>query len=180
MTNDEALAKKINSAIFPALQGGPLLHVIAAKAVAFGEVLDPMWKAYAKQVKLNARVLSDVLLQRGFDLVSGGTDNHLILVSLLHKDFSGDEASQALECAGITVNKNSVPNDTRSAMQTSGVRIGSAALTTLGMKEAEFELIAHRICDVLDDITNVARHAEIKKELVTLLQKFSVYSCSTY
>ncbi|MFB1009817.1 MAG: serine hydroxymethyltransferase, partial [Sulfurospirillum sp.] len=180
MTNDEALAKKINSAIFPALQGGPLLHVIAAKAVAFGEVLDPMWKEYAKQVKLNARVLSNVLLQRGFDLVSGGTDNHLILVSLLHKDFSGDEASQALERAGITVNKNSVPNDTRSAMQTSGVRIGSSALTTLGMKEAEFELIAHRICDVLDDITNVARHAEIKKELVTLLQKFSVYSCSTY
>lgn len=180
MTNDEALAKKINSAIFPALQGGPLLHVIAAKAVAFGEVLDPMWKAYAKQVKLNARVLSDVLLQRGFDLVSGGTDNHLILVSLLSKDFSGDEASKALERAGITVNKNSVPNDTRSAMQTSGVRIGSSALTTLGMKEAEFELIAHHICDVLDDITNVARHAEIKKELVTLLQKFSVYSCSTY
>ena len=147
MTNDEALAKKINSAIFPALQGGPLLHVIAAKAVAFGEVLDPMWKEYAKQVKLNARVLSDVLLQRGFDLVSGGTDNHLILVSLLSKDFSGDEASKALERAGITVNKNSVPNDTRSAMQTSGVRIGSSALTTLGMKEAEFELIAHRICD---------------------------------
>jgi glycine hydroxymethyltransferase len=112
MTNDEALAKKINSAIFPALQGGPLLHVIAAKAVAFGEVLDPMWKEYAKQVKLNARVLSDVLLQRGFDLVSGGTDNHLILVSLLSKDFSGDEASKALERAGITVNKNSVPNDT--------------------------------------------------------------------
>ena len=104
----------------------------------------------------------------------------MILVSLLSKDFSGDEASKALERAGITVNKNSVPNDTRSAMQTSGVRIGSAALTTLGMKEAEFELIAHRICDVLDDITNVARHAEIKKELVTLLQKFSVYSCSTY
>ena len=180
MTNDEALAKKINSAIFPALQGGPLLHVIAAKAVAFGEVLDPMWKEYAKQVKLNARVLSDVLLQRGFDLVSGGTDNHLILVSLLSKDFSGDEASKALERAGITVNKNSVPNDTRSAMQTSGVRIGSSALTTLGMKEAEFELIAHRIGDVLDDITNVARDAEIKKELVTLLQKFSVYSCSTY
>jgi glycine hydroxymethyltransferase len=180
MTNDEALAKKINSAIFPALQGGPLLHVIAAKAVAFGEVLDPMWKEYAKQVKLNARVLSDVLLQRGFDLVSGGTDNHLILVSLLSKDFSGDEASKALERAGITVNKNSVPNDTRSAMQTSGVRIGSSALTTLGMKEAEFELIAHRIGDVIDDITNVARHAEIKKELVTLLQKFSVYSCSTY
>ncbi|WP_333803716.1 serine hydroxymethyltransferase [Sulfurospirillum sp.] len=180
MSNDEALAKKINSAIFPSLQGGPLLHVIAAKAVAFGEVLDPKWKEYAKQIKLNARVLSDVLLQRGFELVSGGTDNHLILVSLLSKDFSGDEASKALERAGITVNKNSVPNDTRSAMQTSGVRIGSSALTTLGMKETEFELIAHRICDVLDDITNVTRHAEIKKELVTLLQKFSVYSCSTY
>ncbi|MCD8543713.1 MAG: serine hydroxymethyltransferase [Sulfurospirillum cavolei] len=180
MTNDEALAKKINSAVFPALQGGPLLHVIAAKAVAFGEVLDPSWKAYAKQVKQNARVLSDVFLQRGFDLVSGGTDNHLILVSLLNKDYSGDEASKALENAGITVNKNSVPNDTRSAALTSGIRVGSAALTTLGMQEEEFTFIAHKMCDVLDHIDTKTLHVKIKKELMTLLANFKVYEQATY
>lgn len=180
MTNDEALAKKINSAVFPALQGGPLLHVIAAKAVAFGEVLDPSWKAYAKQVKRNASVLGEVMLERGFDLVSGGTDNHLILVSLLNKDYSGDEASKALENAGITVNKNSVPNDTRSAALTSGVRIGSAALTTLGMKEEEFTFIAHKICDVLDNIHTKTLHVKIKKELMALLANFKVYEQATY
>ena len=180
MTNDEALAKKINSAVFPALQGGPLLHVIAAKAVAFGEVLDPSWKAYAKQVKQNARVLSEVFLQRGFDLVSGGTDNHLILVSLLNKEYSGDEASKALENAGITVNKNSVPNDTRSAALTSGIRVGSAALTTLGMQEEEFTFIAHKMCDVLDHIDNKTLHVKIKKELMALLANFKVYEQATY
>ncbi|WP_060826254.1 serine hydroxymethyltransferase [Sulfurospirillum cavolei] len=180
MTNDEALAKKINSAVFPALQGGPLLHVIAAKAVAFGEVLDPSWKAYAKHVKQNARVLSDVFLQRGFDLVSGGTDNHLILVSLLNKEYSGDEASKALENAGITVNKNSVPNDTRSAALTSGIRVGSAALTTLGMQEEEFTFIAHKMCDVLDHIDNKTLHVKIKKELMALLANFKVYESATY
>jgi len=180
MTNDEALAKKINAAIFPGIQGGPLLHVIAAKAVAFGEVLKPEWKAYAKQVKRNASVLGEVLLERGFNLVSGGTDNHLILVSLLNKDYSGEEASTALENAGITVNKNSVPNDTRSAKLTSGIRIGSAALTTLGMKEKEFEVIAHRICDVLENRDNLALHVKIKKELVALLKNFQVYESATY
>lgn len=180
MTNDEALAKKINSAVFPALQGGPLLHVIAAKAVAFGEVLDPSWKAYAQQVKRNASILGEVMLERGFDLVSGGTDNHLILVSLLNKDYSGDEASKALENAGITVNKNSVPNDTRSAALTSGVRIGSAALTTLGMKEEEFTFIAHKICDVLDNIHTKTLHVKIKKELIALLANFKVYEQATY
>lgn len=180
MTNDEVLAKKINSAVFPALQGGPLLHVIAAKAVAFGEVLDPSWKAYAQQVKRNASVLGEVMLERGFDLVSGGTDNHLILVSLLNKDYSGDEASKALENAGITVNKNSVPNDTRSAALTSGVRIGSAALTTLGMKEEEFTFIAHKICDVLDNIHTKTLHVKIKKELMALLANFKVYESATY
>jgi len=180
MTNDEALAKKINAAIFPGIQGGPLLHVIAAKAVAFGEVLKPEWKAYTKQVKCNASILGEVLLERGFDLVSGGTDNHLILVSLLNKDFSGEEASTALENAGITVNKNSVPGDTRSAKLTSGIRIGSAALTTLGMKEKEFVLIAHRICDVLENRDNLALHVKIKKELVALLKNFQVYDCAMY
>jgi len=180
MTNDEALSKKINAAIFPGIQGGPLLHVIAAKAVAFGEVLKPQWKEYAKQVKRNASVLGEVLLERGFDLVSGGTDNHLILVSLLNKDYSGEEASTALENAGITVNKNSVPGDTRSAKLTSGIRIGSAALTTLGLREKEFELIAHRICDVLENRDNLALHVKIKKELVALLKNFHVYESATY
>ncbi|MEV9500143.1 serine hydroxymethyltransferase, partial [Aliarcobacter butzleri] len=150
MTNDEEIAKKINSAIFPGLQGGPLVHVIAAKAVAFKEILDPKWKDYAKQVKANARVLGEVLTKRGYDIVSGGTDNHLVLVSFLNKPFSGKDADAALGNAGITVNKNTVPGETRSPFVTSGIRIGSPALTARGMKEKEFELIANKICDVLD------------------------------
>ncbi|MDN5099176.1 serine hydroxymethyltransferase, partial [Aliarcobacter butzleri] len=143
MTNDEEIAKKINSAIFPGLQGGPLVHVIAAKAVAFKEILDPKWKDYAKQVKANARVLGEVLTKRGYDIVSGGTDNHLVLVSFLNKPFSGKDADAALGNAGITVNKNTVPGETRSPFVTSGIRIGSPALTARGMKEKEFELIAN-------------------------------------
>ncbi|MCG3691542.1 serine hydroxymethyltransferase, partial [Aliarcobacter butzleri] len=145
MTNDEEIAKKINSAIFPGLQGGPLVHVIAAKAVAFKEILDPKWKDYAKQVKANARVLGEVLTKRGYDIVSGGTDNHLVLVSFLNKPFSGKDADAALGNAGITVNKNTVPGETRSPFVTSGIRIGSPALTARGMKEKEFELIANKI-----------------------------------
>ncbi|MGM0518353.1 MAG: serine hydroxymethyltransferase, partial [Campylobacterota bacterium] len=145
MTNDEDIAKKVNSAIFPGLQGGPLVHVIAAKAVAFKEVLDSSWKEYAKQVKANASKLAEVLIQRGYDIVSNGTDNHLVLVSFLNKDFSGKDADAALGNAGITVNKNTVPGETRSPFVTSGVRIGSAALTTRGMKEKEFEIIGNKI-----------------------------------
>ncbi|RZV13704.1 serine hydroxymethyltransferase, partial [Aliarcobacter butzleri] len=159
MTNDEEIAKKINSAIFPGLQGGPLVHVIAAKAVAFKEILDPKWKDYAKQVKANARVLGEVLTKRGYDIVSGGTDNHLVLVSFLNKPFSGKDADAALGNAGITVNKNTVPGETRSPFVTSGIRIGSPALTARGMKEKEFELIANKICDVLDDINNTSLQA---------------------
>ncbi|MFW2604895.1 serine hydroxymethyltransferase, partial [Aliarcobacter butzleri] len=159
MTNDEEIAKKINSAIFPGLQGGPLVHVIAAKAVAFKEILDPKWKDYAKQVKANAKVLGEVLTKRGYDIVSGGTDNHLVLVSFLNKPFSGKDADAALGNAGITVNKNTVPGETRSPFVTSGIRIGSPALTARGMKEKEFELIANKICDVLDDINNTSLQA---------------------
>jgi glycine hydroxymethyltransferase len=180
MTNDEEMAKKINSAIFPGIQGGPLIHVIAAKAVAFKEILDPSWKEYAKQVKANAKVLEVVLTKRGYDLVSGGTDNHLVLVSFLDKDFSGKDADAALERAGITVNKNGVPNDTRSPFITSGIRIGSPALTARGMKEAEFELIANRICDVLDNITDAELHAKINKELEELAKGFVIYNKSTF
>ncbi len=180
MTNDEDIAKKINSAIFPGLQGGPLVHVIAAKAVAFKEILDPKWKDYAKQVKANAKVLGEVLVSRGYDIVSGGTDNHLVLVSFLNKPFSGKEADAALGDAGITVNKNTVPGETRSPFVTSGIRIGSPALTARGMKEKEFEYIANKICDVLDNIKDKELHKKINKELEELASKFVIYSSSTY
>ena len=180
MTNDEDIAKKINSAIFPGIQGGPLIHVIAAKAVAFKEILDPSWKIYAKQIKANTKILGEVLVNRGYDLVSGGTDNHLILVSFLNKEFSGKEADAALGNAGITVNKNTVPGETRSPFVTSGVRIGSAALTARGMKEDEFELIANKIADILDDIQNTKLQESIKEELKQLAQKFVIYTKSTY
>ncbi|KLD98362.1 serine hydroxymethyltransferase [Aliarcobacter butzleri] len=180
MTNDEEIAKKINSAIFPGLQGGPLVHVIAAKAVAFKEILDPKWKDYAKQVKANARVLGEVLTKRGYDIVSGGTDNHLVLVSFLNKPFSGKDADAALGNAGITVNKNTVPGETRSPFVTSGIRIGSPALTARGMKEKEFELIANKICDVLDDINNTSLQVKISKELEELSSNFVIYNNGTY
>lgn len=180
MTNDEDLAKKINSAIFPGLQGGPLVHVIAAKAVAFGEILKPAWTDYAKQVKANAKILGEVLVKRGYDIVSGGTDNHLVLVSFLNKDFSGKDADAALGNAGITVNKNTVPGETRSPFVTSGIRIGSPALTARGMKEKEFEFIANKICDVLDDIENSDLQASVNKELEHLASNFVIYSQSTY
>ncbi|MCK9336982.1 MAG: serine hydroxymethyltransferase [Arcobacteraceae bacterium] len=180
LTNDEDIAKKINSAIFPGTQGGPLIHVIAAKAVAFGEVLKPEWKEYAAQVKANARVLGEVLVKRGFELVSGGTDNHLVLLSFVNRDFSGKEADAALGNAGITVNKNTVPGETRSPFVTSGIRIGSPALTARGMKEAEFEFIAEKIADVLNDINNTELQAKVKKELEELASKFVIYNQSTY
>ena len=180
LTNDEEISKKINSAIFPGIQGGPLVHVIAAKAVAFKEILDPAWKDYAKQVKANIKVLADVLIKRGYDLVSGGTDNHLVLVSFLNKPFSGKDADAALGNAGITVNKNTVPGETRSPFVTSGIRIGSPALTARGMKEKEFEIIANKICDVLDNIEDTALHAKINKELEDLASNFVIYNQSTF
>ncbi len=180
MTNDEEIAKKMNSAIFPALQGGPLVHVIAAKAVGFKYNLSPEWKDYAKQVKANAKVLGEVLVKRGYDLVSGGTDNHLVLLSFLNRDFSGKDADIALGNAGITVNKNTVPGETRSPFVTSGIRIGSPALTSRGMKEKEFEFIANKIADVLDDINNTELQAAVKKELKELAQNFIIYHQSTY
>jgi len=180
MTNDEDIAKKINSAIFPGLQGGPLVHVIAGKAVAFKEILDPKWKDYAKQVKANAKVLGEVLVSRGYDIVSGGTDNHLVLVSFLNKEFSGKDADAALGNAGITVNKNTVPGETRSPFVTSGIRVGSPALTARGMKEKEFEIIANKMCDVLDDIENTKLQETIAQELKELASNFVIYNQSTY
>ncbi|WP_456450706.1 serine hydroxymethyltransferase [Hydrogenimonas sp.] len=180
LTNDEELAKKINSAIFPGIQGGPLVHVIAAKAVGFGKNLEESWKAYARQVKANAKILADILMARGYDVVSGGTDNHLVLVSFLNKDFSGKDADAALGNAGITVNKNTVPGETRSPFVTSGIRIGSPALTARGMKEPEFEIIANAICDVLDDIGNEAKQKKIKEEMTALARRFVIYDRPTY
>jgi len=180
LTNDEEIAKKINSAIFPGIQGGPLVHVIAAKAVGFAENLKPEWTAYAKQVRANAKVLADVLIKRGYDIVSGGTDNHLVLVSFLNKEFSGKEADLALGHAGITVNKNTVPGETRSPFVTSGVRIGSPALTARGMKEKEFEIIANKIADVLDNINDEALHVKIKDEMKALASNFIIYDRPTY
>ncbi len=180
MTNDPEIAKKVNSAIFPGLQGGPLVHVIAAKAVGFGENLKPEWKEYAKQVRRNAETLATVLMNRGYNVVSGGTDNHLVLVSFLDKDFSGKDADEALGRAGITVNKNTVPGETRSPFITSGIRIGSPALTARGMKEAEFELIANRIADVLDNIHDTNLQEKIRQEMVALARKFVIYTQPTY
>lgn len=180
LTNDEEIAKKVNSAIFPGIQGGPLVHVIAAKAVGFAENLKPEWTTYAKQVRANAKVLADVLIKRGYDIVSGGTDNHLVLVSFLNKEFSGKEADLALGHAGITVNKNTVPGETRSPFVTSGVRIGSPALTARGMKEKEFEIIANKIADVLDNINDETLHVKIKAEMKALASNFIIYDRPTY
>jgi glycine hydroxymethyltransferase len=180
MTNDEDIAKKINSAIFPGLQGGPLVHVVAAKAVGFKHNLSDEWKTYAKQVKVNASKLAEVLVARGYDVVSGGTDNHLVLVSFLDKAFSGKDADAALGAAGITVNKNTVPGETRSPFVTSGIRIGSPALTSRGMKEAEFELIANKIADVLDNVNDSELHAKIKDEMKELASNFVIYDKPIY
>ena len=173
-------SKKINSAIFPGIQGGPLVHVVAAKAVGFKHNLSPEWKTYAQSVKANAKILGEILISRGYDVVSGGTDNHLVLVSFLDKGFSGKDADLALGNAGITVNKNTVPGETRSPFVTSGVRIGSSALTSRGMGIAEFEVIANKIADVLDDVNNTEKHTEIKAELEILASKFVIYNQPTY
>lgn len=180
MTNDEDIAKKINSAIFPGIQGGPLVHIIAAKAVGFAYNLKPDWKVYAKNVKSNIKILSDVMIKRGYNIVSGGTDNHLVLVSFLDKDFSGKDADIALGNAGITVNKNTVPGETRSPFVTSGIRIGSAALTARGMGIKEFEIIAGMIADILDDIKDLDLQKKIKKEVKELASNFIIYDRPTY
>ena len=184
MCNDEDLAKKINSAIFPGFQGGPLMHVIAAKAVSFKEILEPSWKDYAKAMVKNTQVLAKVIEQRGakkgYKVVSGGSDNHLALITFLNLDFSGKDAEEALQNAGITVNKNTVPNENRSPFVTSGIRLGSPALTARGMGESEFEWIAHKIADILDDIKNVKLQESIKEEIKQLSAKFVIYTQSTY
>ncbi|EIY4963232.1 serine hydroxymethyltransferase [Campylobacter jejuni] len=175
MTNDEELAKKINSAIFPGIQGGPLMHVIAAKAVGFKFNLSDEWKVYAKQVRTNAQVLANVLMDRKFKLVSDGTDNHLVLMSFLDREFSGKDADLALGNAGITVNKNTVPGEIRSPFITSGLRLGTPALTARGFKEKEMEIVSNYIADILDDINNEKLQENIKQELKKLASNFIIY-----
>ncbi|EEO6992957.1 serine hydroxymethyltransferase [Campylobacter jejuni] len=175
MTNDEELDKKINSAIFPGIQGGPLMHVIAAKAVGFKFNLSDEWKVYAKQVRTNAQVLANVLMDRKFKLVSDGTDNHLVLMSFLDREFSGKDADLALGNAGITANKNTVPGEIRSPFITSGLRLGTPALTARGFKEKEMEIVSNYIADILDDINNEKLQENIKQELKKLASNFIIY-----
>ncbi len=175
MCNDEELAKKINSAIFPGIQGGPLMNVIAAKAVGFKFNLSQEWKIYAKQIISNAKTLAKTLMARNYKLVSDGTDNHLVLMSFLDKEFSGKEADLALGNAGITANKNTVPGEIRSPFVTSGLRLGTPALTARGFKEKELESIANYIADILDDIKNTRLQAEIKEKLKILASNFIIY-----
>ncbi len=175
MTNDEEIAKKVNSAIFPGIQGGPLVHIIAAKAVGFKFNLSNEWKSYAAQVVKNAQALAKTLIARNYKLVSGGTDNHLVLMSFLDKEFSGKDADLALEKAGITANKNTVPGETRSPFITSGLRLGTPALTARGFKEKELEFVAGKIADILDDISNETLQSKVKAELKELASKFIIY-----
>ncbi len=173
---DETLYKKFNSAVFPGGQGGPLCHVIAAKAVAFKEALQPEFKAYQQQVVANAKAMVSVMQGRGYKIVSNGTDNHLFLLDLIDKDITGKDADAALGTANITVNKNAVPNDPRSAFVTSGLRLGSPAITRRGFKQAEAEQVAHWICDVLDNMGDDSVIERVRGEVVTLCTKYPVYA----
>ena len=172
----ESMAKTLNSQIFPGIQGGPLMHVIAAKAVAFGEALRPAFKKYQLQVVQNAATLAACLMKAGYDLVSGGTDNHLMLVDLTSKDITGKDAEQALDKAGITVNKNTVPFETRSPFVTSGVRLGSAALTTRGMKEDDMRLLGSFIVEALEKRNEPAALENIRKKVEEFARQFPLFA----
>lgn len=172
---NEEIEKKLNSSVFPGMQGGPLMHVIAAKAVAFAEALLPEFKTYQQQVLVNARVMCTVLESRGYNIVSGGTDNHLLLVDLINKEITGKDADAALCKANITVNKNTVPNDPRSPFVTSGLRLGTPAVTTRGFKEKEVTLLSNWIADVLDNINDETNIARVKTQVLLLCREFPVY-----
>ena len=179
LTNNEDLFKKINSAVFPGLQGGPLMHVIAGKAAGFGEALSDEFKIYAKNIILNAQCLSSTLIERGYDIVSGGTDNHIVLLSLKDKNITGSNAEIALEKAGLTCNKNGIPFDPLPPTITSGIRFGSAAATTRGFKINEFKLIGNYIADVLDGFNKNSSSKEQEKitydKVKDLCKKFPIY-----
>lgn len=172
---NEALEKKLNSAVFPGGQGGPLMHVIAAKAVAFQEALLPEFADYQAQVVKNARVMADGFIRRGYDVVSGGTDNHLFLVSLIRQGITGKDADAALGRAHITVNKNAVPNDPQSPFVTSGLRIGTPAVTARGFKEAQVAELTEWICDILDDLSNEDMIDTVRGKVSSLCAEFPVY-----
>jgi glycine hydroxymethyltransferase len=167
--------KKLNSAIFPGMQGGPLMHIIAAKAVAFKEAMQPEFKVYQQQVINNAKTLVQTVMDRGYKVVSGGTDNHLFLMDLIDKKITGKDALYALGLANITANKNSVPGDPQPPMVTSGLRIGTPAVTTRGFKEAEMKLIGTWICDILADLSNQDTITRVKGEALELCKRFPVY-----
>ncbi|MFI0400733.1 MAG: serine hydroxymethyltransferase [Thiolinea sp.] len=170
------LEKKFNSLVFPGIQGGPLMHVIAAKAVAFKEALEPEFTSYQQQVVKNAKVMAATLISRGYNIVSGGTDNHLMLVDLIAKGLTGKAADAALGAANITVNKNSVPNDPQSPFVTSGIRVGTPAITTRGFKEPEVEQLANWIADVLDNINDAATIERVKGQVLEICKRFPVYA----
>ncbi|NJB68990.1 glycine hydroxymethyltransferase [Desulfobaculum xiamenense] len=174
--SSEEYGKTLNSQIFPGIQGGPLMHVIAAKAVAFGEALKPEFKRYQEQTLKNCATLAKSLVDAGYELVSGGTDNHLVLMDLTNKDITGKDAEIALDKAGITCNKNTVPFETRSPFVTSGVRLGTPALTTRGFREADIEKVAGWIVDVLKNIDNDTRLEEIRKDVETFSRQFPLFA----
>ena len=175
LTNNEEIAKKIDKAIFPGIQGGPLMHIIAAKAVAFKEALSPEFKEYQKQVVKNAKAMADALVKGGLRIVSGGTDNHLMLVDLRPKGVTGKMAEESLEKAGITCNKNAIPNDPEKPFITSGVRLGTPAITARGMKEDESVKIAEMIIKVLENVNDDEKIAEVRNEVLRLTEKFPLY-----
>jgi glycine hydroxymethyltransferase len=175
LMNDEAIAKKINSAIFPGIQGGPLMHVIGGKAVAFKEALTPEFKAYQEQVVKNAKVLAETLIERGLRIVSGRTESHVMLVDLRPKNLTGKEAEAILGAAHMTCNKNGIPNDPQKPMVTSGIRLGTPALTTRGFKEEQVRATAHLIADVLDNPHDAANIAAVREKVSALTRQFPVY-----
>ena len=172
----EDMGKTLNSQIFPGIQGGPLMHVIAAKAVAFGEALRPAFKTYQQRVVTNAAVLAKYLMDAGYDLVSGGTDNHLMLVDLTNKDVTGKDAEHALDQAGITVNKNTVPFETRSPFVTSGVRLGTAALTTRGMKEDDMRTVGAFIVEAIEKREDAAALEKISRNVEEFARQFPLFA----
>ncbi len=173
--DDEAIHKKLNSQVFPGTQGGPLMHVIAAKAVAFKEALDPSFRAYQQAVVDNARAMVETIMQRGYRIVSGGTDNHLFLVDLIGKEFTGKDAEEALGRANMTVNKNTVPGEPRSPFVTSGLRMGTPAVTTRGFNQADCQQLAGLICDVLDNIGDSAVEKRCQQAALALCHAHPVY-----
>jgi len=170
------IEKKLNSMIFPGIQGGPLMHVIAAKAVALKEAMEPSFREYQQQVLNNARAMVEVMLSRGYKVVSGGTDDHLFLVDLIDKGITGKQADAALDAANITVNKNAVPNDPQSPFVTSGIRVGTPAITTRGCGEAEARELAGWMCDVMDDVENQDTIANVRGKVLDLCRRFPVYA----